>query len=263
MQKWLNKFLYLPPLRTLLLNAVFFAVMLTLAIVFGLFSESINGVTSPFLRTDRTKGWTILILLLLLVGAFAVIYGRTEKYFLCPCQCLWAAGGTTLVVTLVYAGVWSLIQIGKKNQDFVLFKPAVWNGQVTLNNLKYGGLLFLFSSLSLAGSLAISGRLGYDFGPLADDWKSWKQPVNKLNNNQPLEPQEHTSLVNTTASLLKKIDEISGYVQPVSRSAAERAREPLRLFKEWYEKQTDISYAHCKGLDAAIRPQAHIILSLC
>jgi hypothetical protein len=263
MQEWLNKILYLPPLGTLLLNLIFFAVTLTLAAVCGLFSDNVTAVTAPLFRTDHSLPETILVLVGVLAGASALIYGRTEKYFLCSRQCLRAAAGSTLAVTLLYATLWSLIQMNKSKQVFVLFDPSNWSAQVTLNNLKYGGLLFLFSSISLAGSLAISGRLGYDFTPFVDDWKVWKTMVAKLSRNESLTYEEHGTLIISMGSLLKKISEMSAYAQPVSRATVDRSREPLLAFHDWYEEQTHITYANCKGLDASIRDQAQKILNLC
>jgi hypothetical protein len=262
-QEWLNKFVYLPPLATFIVNLLFFAVTLTLAALFGLFSDSVTAVTAPLFWTDHSIARTILVLLAVLTGAFALIYGRTEKYFLCPRQCLRATTGSTLVATLLYASVWSVLQINKSKQGFVLFDPSYWSAQVTLNNLKYGGLLFLFSSISLAGSLAISGRLGYDFTSFVDDWKAWRTQVAKLSRNESLTYEEHSSLITSMASLLKKTGEMTGYAQPVSRAAVERAREPLGAFRDWYEEQTRITFANCKGLDASIRDDAQKILNLC
>jgi hypothetical protein len=262
-QAWLNKFLYLPPLGTLLLNLIFFAVALTLAGVFGLFSDSINAVTAPLFGTDHSLQQTILLLLAVLTGAFALIYGRTEKYFLCPHECLRASAGSTVAVTLLYAGVWTVIQIGKAKETFVFFDPSSWSAQITLNNFKYGGLLFLFSSISLAGSLAISGRLGYDFSTFVDDWKTWKTQVQKLARNQSLTYEEHSSLIASMESMLSKARDMRGYSQPVSKARVQKAYGPLAEFRDWYEKQTRITYANCKGLDPSIQQQAQKILNLC
>lgn len=263
MKEWLNKFLYLPSLGTFLLNLVFFAVTLTLASGFGLFSDSVNAVTAPLFGTDNSFWRTILLLLAILAASFALIYGRTEKYFLCSRQSLRAAAGSTVVVTLLFAGVWSVIQIHKSKQRLALFNPAKWDARVALNDLKYGGLLFLFSSISLAGSLAISGRLGYDFTPFLDDWKECRASAEKLSRNEALSYEEHDSLMRSMNSLIKRMGEMGGYSQPVSRVAVERAREPLVAFQEWYVEQTRISYANCRGLDSSIRDQVQKILNLC
>jgi hypothetical protein len=258
----INKFLYLPPPGVLIVNAVFFAVVFGFAII-GYFSETIDKALAPLVRTDKSLLKTSLILLGGLVGVSALIYGRTRKFFLCSCDCLRAAIGTTLVMTLLYALIWSLIQIAQGKQQLVVFHPRLWSAQYTLNNLKYAGVLLLFSSgLSILSSLAISVWSGYDFTTLLNHWKKWIVPVQKLSQKMSLSPEEHELLVNSTQGMLDAIS-TAGYVQPVAEQSTKSVKGALLRFQSWYADQTEHSYADCKKLDESIEKDAKRILYLC
>lgn len=260
----LNRILYLPPPEMFVINVVIFSVAITLAVIYGFFSQNIQSFTAPLSKTDSSLGGTVSILLLGLAGSSALIYGKTRTFFLCRTQCLRATFGTTLIISAMYAIVWGLIQIVGGNQRFVLLHPDLWSGQETLNNLKYGSMLFLFSSVSLVGSLAVSGGWSsYDFAPFLSDWTLWRGPVEKLNRNTPLSENEHKQLLAATASMLTKLAAVGGHVQPVAKSAMNGLVEPLSKFDEWYKHETDATYANCKGLNADIRDDALRVLKLC
>src|SRR6266849_5405711 len=229
MRKLLNTFFYLPPPEVFVWNTVVFAVILIL-VVYGSFSDNIDKVTGPFAKTDSSLRTTIFILAVGLVGAVASIYGRTRKYFICRLQCLRAALGTTLVVTLLYGFIWSLIQLAKGTQQLVLLHPHFWSLQVTLNNLKYGSLLFLLSAVSLVGSFAIVTVSGYDFSSFLNQWRIWKAAVKKLENGTRLTLDEHTLLLNSTTAMSEALESIasSGHVQPLSLASAQELRSPLK-----------------------------------
>jgi hypothetical protein len=260
----LNSILYFPPPEMFIVNVVIFAVAICLAVIYGFFSQNIQSVTGPLSKTDSSLAVTVSILLLGLAGAFALIYGKTRAFFLCRTQCIRAAFGTTLIVSVMYAIVWGLIQIVGGHQRFVLLHPGFWSEQETLNNLKYGSMLFLFSSVSLVGSLAVSGGWSsYDFAPFLADWTLWRRPVQKLSQNTPLSESEHKRLLAATASMLTKLVGVGGHVQPVAKTAMDGLVEPLSNFDEWYKRETDITYANCTGLNADIRDDALKVLKLC
>src|SRR5262249_18008010 len=150
-------------------------------------SEVVSKTLAPLASTDNSLTASVLVLLAGLVGISALLYGRTRRYFLCSRHCLGAAIGTTLVITVLYAAIWSLIQMADSKQRFVVFQPTLWSLQSTLNNLKYGSVLLLFSSaLSMLGSLAIPVQASYDFTSLLNHWKNWKGPVQKLSQQKTL-----------------------------------------------------------------------------
>jgi hypothetical protein len=260
----LNRILYFPPPEMFIVNVVIFAVAITLAVIYGFFSQNIQSFIVPLSKTDGSPGVTVSVLLLGLAGAFALIYGKTRTFFLCRTQCIRATFGTTLIVSVMYAIVWGVIQIVGGHQRFVLLHPEFWSGQETLNNLKYGSMLFLFSSVSLVGSLAVSGGWSsYDFAPFLADWTLWRRPVQKLSQNTPLSENEHKQLLAATASMLTNLAAVGGHVQPVAKTAMEGLVEPLSKFDEWYKHETDATYANCKGLNADIRDDTLRVLKLC
>ena len=259
----LNKFVYLPSRGVLVINLVFFAVLVAFAII-GYFAETINKALEPLSKSDTSLGMATSILFLGLLGVFVLIFASTRKFFLCSYQCLHATAGTTVVVTLVYAAIWSLIQIAGDKQRFVLFSPGSWSVQGTVNNLKYGSVLLLFvSSLSLFGSWVISFEPGHDFTPLLKQWAKWKRSVEKLSKSTRLTDEEHNELLKATRGMLEAIDSIAEPAQPVALASARCMRDPLERFQIWYTKQTNVSSLDCYGLDDEIRNDAQQILHLC
>jgi len=268
MRESLNKFLYLPSLDILLLNAVVFGGIFAL-VIYGSFSQNIGSVTDPFGKTDTSLSATTFILTLGLLVAFATIYSRTRKFFICRRQCWHAALGTTLVVTLIYGVLWSLIHLVKGTQQFVLLHPHSWNLQVTLNNLKYGSLLFLFSAFSLAGSFLVVTETGYDFGPFLNKWRAWRTIVKKLENRgenrAKLTKDEHTLFLTLTTEMSEALEAMagSGHVQPLSFASAQALRIPLKEFDNWYSDVTLATHGNFIGFDDQAHKNVLRILRLC
>lgn len=264
MRDKLNRVVYLPSPGNLVLNVIFFAVVFILTISLGYFSDNIKTLTAPLSQTDSSFWATISILLLVSAGVYVLVIAKTRKYFICTRQCLSAALGATIVVILLYAVIWSLVQVAKGSQQFVVLRPQSWSLQGTLDNLKYGGALSLFSAaVSILGSAAISYQPEYDFTPFFNQWKRWKSPVKKLQGGSTLTKSEHDSLLDSTESMLKTLAAVSGYVQPVSLASARQLEEPLRKFDSWYKGQTEVSYKEARGLDEDIKPVVKRILRLC
>jgi hypothetical protein len=264
MRKLLNRFLYLPPPEIFVWNAILFGGIFAL-VVYGSFSQNIGSVTDPFGKTDTSFSTTTLILTLGLLVAFATIYSRTRKFFICRRQCWHAALGTTLVVTLFYGALWTLIQLAKGTQQFVLLHPHSWNLQGTLNNLKYGSLLFLFSAFSLAGSFLVVSETGYDFGPFLNKWRAWRTVVKKLENRTRLTVDEHTSLLMLSTEMSEALELMpsSGHMQPLSLASAQALRTPLKEFDSWYSQITSATYANFIGFDDPTHENVRRILRLC
>jgi hypothetical protein len=259
----LNKFLYLPPRGVLIINTIFFGVVFVFAII-GYFSETINKAVLPLANTDDSLWLATSILVLGLLGVSALIFSRTLKFFLCARQCLSATLGTTVIVAVLYAAIWSFIRLAEGKQQFVLFHPGMWNLQATVNNVKYGSVLLLFvSSVSLLGSWALSLQPGHDFTPLIAAWKKWKGPVEKLAKSTRLTSVEHEALIESTEGMLAALNTIAAPVQPVSSAAAEELRDPLLNFQDWYTKKTHVSFLDCHGLESDVATDARRILRLC
>jgi len=261
----LTKFFFLPSVTVLVLNAVVFAFIFVLVIVFDYFPSNLTDATKPLFWTDTSLRITVLILLGGLITTAASIYGKTLKHFLCARQCFTASVGTTILVTMLYAGIWGLIQIAKGNQQLVIFQPQLWSLQGTLNDLKYATLLFLVSSISLVGTLAIVPQPGYDFTPFLNHWKNWKGSIEKLSKGTPLkDKEEHALLVDSVAGMLKALNTMAGaYVQPASRNSANRLQVHLRKFDEWYQRKTHYSLGDLTGLDDSIQLEVQQIKRLC
>lgn len=260
---WLNKFLFLPPLAALAVNAIYFAAVFLL-VGSGLFSKTINDLLSTILWTDASLEKTLIILFIVSAAIAAVVYGRTKAFFICARQGLQASLGTTLVVIVIYASLWALYQITMKTQTLVLYHPHLWSLQGTLNNLKNGSIIFLFASvLSIAGSSVIPSDGGYKYTTFLDLWKRWKTPVEKLAKNSKLDISEHESLKDATEKMLTEVKNKSGYSQPISsRSLAELAA-PLTRFQSWYALKTEASYLACDGLEPVIQDDVKAIMRLC
>jgi hypothetical protein len=252
----------LPPRGVLIVNLIFFTVVFAFAVL-GYFSEALGKAAQPLGNTDASRSMTIFIIILGSAGIAALIYGRAKKFFPCWYQGLRAAIGTTLLLTFLYAIVWSLIQVVERKQHFVLFHPRLWNMQGSLNNLKYGSVILLFSSaLSVLSSLAISLEPGYDFTPFISHLDRWKAPVRKLSDQTALSFEEHTTVVESTEGMLAAL-KVAGHMQPVSRAAIEPIPNCLLNFQHWYDDQTESSYLDCNGLDLAVENDVQMILSLC
>jgi hypothetical protein len=264
MRKLMNRFLYLPPPEIFVLNAIIFGGIFAL-VVYGSFSQNMGSVTDPFGKTDTSLSKTIFILTLGLLVAFATIYSRTRKFFICRRQCWHAALGTTLVVTLIYEVLWSVIQLVKGTQQFVLFHPYSWNLPITFNNLKYGSLLFLFSAFSLAGSFLVVTGTGYDFGPFLNKWSGWRTTVKKLENRTKLTEDEHTSFLTLTTEMSEALKSMAGdgHVQPLSLASAQALKSPLKEFDSWYSEVTSATYGNFIGFDVETHENVLRILRLC
>jgi len=254
----------LPPPEIFVWNAIIFGGIFAL-VVYGSFAQNIGSVTDPFSKTDTSFSTTILILTLSILVAFATIYSRTRKFFICRRQCWHAALGTTLVVTLIYGVVWSILQLVKETQQFVLLHPHSWNLQGTLNNLKYGSLLFLFSAFSLAGSFLVATEAGYDFGPFLNKWRAWRTVVKKLENRTKLTKDEHTSLLTLTTEMSEALQSMpgSGHVQPLSFASAQALRSPLKEFDSWYSDVTSATHGNFTEFDEPTYKNVLRILRLC
>lgn len=260
---WLNKFLFLPPPGALAVNAIYFIVVFLL-VGSGLFSKTINDLLSTIFWTDTSLEKTLFILLLLSAAIAAVIFGRTRAFFICSRQGLLAALGTTLVVIVIYASLWGLFQVTRKTQTFVFLQPHLWNLQGTLNNLKNGGILFLFSSaVSIAGSAVIPSDSGYKFTPFLQQWNRWKIPIARLEKNEAVEESEHEVLVDATKNMLAELkNRTAYYIQPVAADSFAKLEGPLERFRDWYQEKTNVSSA-ASGLDPGIEPDVNAILRLC
>ena len=258
----LNKFLYIPRTDVLLVNIVLFALLFIL-VIYGSFSTTISSIVDPISKTDRSFGVSALLLGLGMLASFASIYGRTRKYFICPYQSLCASLGTTFLVTLLYAIIWSLVQISKGTQHFVFLTPSSWSLQVTFNNLKYGSIIFLFSAISLVGSLAIIPESGYDFSPFVNQWRLWKKSVEKLMKGSWITLDDHQTVLSATENMMTTLDSIAGSVQPVSAASAQALKQPLSEFDKWYREKTEATFADFDRFDETIAPQTKRILRLC
>ena len=149
------------------------------------------------------------------------------------------------------------------HEQFALFCPDRWDLQGTLNNLKYGGVLCVFSSISVVtGSIFIPGPSEYDFTPFRNQWRRWKDPVTKLKQNWELTYQEHNDVVNSTNEMKVSLTML-GYVQPISRITGENLRSHLDRFQIWYERETAVIYSNAKGFNDEIRPIVETILHVC
>ena len=263
---WLNKFLFLPPPGALAVNAIYFIVVFLL-VGSGLFSKTINDLLSTIFWTDTSLEKTLFILLLLSAAIAAVIFGRTRAFFICSRQGLLAALGTTLVVIVIYASLWGLFQVTRKTQTFVVFHPHLWDLQGTLNNLKNGGILFLFSSaaISIAGSAVIPSDSGYKFTPFLQQWNRWKIPIARLEKNEAVEESEHEVLVDATKNMLAELkNRTAYYIQPVSAKSFAALEGPLERFQDWYQgEKQNVSIAAADHLDAVVKPDVDVILRLC
>ena len=262
----LNSILFLPSPTVLVVNGIIFAFIFILVIVFGYFSDKIGDVTKPLYITDDSVLTTIAVLMGGLMATCAMIYAKTRKHFLCWRQCLNASVGTTLLITLLYACIWSLIQIAKGYQHFVVFDLQAWSLQPTLNNLKYGSFLFALSSISfLLSSLAVS-QPGYDFGPFLVDWKNWRRLIRTLENNKPLSNKdEYENLLSLTRGMLNQVDSIDAaeYVQPVSLRSLKQLRPSLDRFVNWYLDQVSPGTGNLARIDAEIMPDVQRVIRLC
>lgn len=258
----LNKFLYIPRTDVLLVNLVLFALLFIL-VIYGSFSTTIGGIVDPISKTDRSFGVSALLLGLGMLASFASIYGRTRKYFICPHQSLRASLGTTFLVTLLYAIIWSLVQMSKGTQHFVLLTPSSWSLQVTFNNLKFGSIIFLFSAISLVGSLAVISESGYDFSTFVNQWRPWKKSVKKLMKGSRITLDDHQTVLSATEKMMTTLDSIAGSVQPVSAASAQALKQPLKEFNKWYREKTAATFADFDRFDETIAPQTERILRLC
>jgi hypothetical protein len=260
----LNKFIYLPSTGNFLINACYFAVVFILVIWLGYNYDEAQKMSTLLSATDSSLLETLFVLFLGFLGSAVIIVGKTRKNFICMSQCLRAAAGTTLLLTALTACVWCLLHVQKGSQQFVLLHPQSWDFQATLNNLKYGATLVLLSSvLSLIGKAVISMEAEHDFGKFDDQWKLWKQPVEKLRREEGVTPQEHRQLLDATKGMQTELGSFKGHVQPVSLRSAQALLEPLREFDIWYQNKSHLSSAEVRGLDAKVLPYVERILRRC
>lgn len=260
----LNKLIYLPSPGNLAINAVYFTVVFILVICLRYASDEVQKLSALLAATDASLGETVVILLVALVGVATAIFAKTWKYFICTRQCLRATIGTAVLVTILSAGIWCLVQVFAGSQQLVVLRPYSWSLQGTLNNLKYGAMLALLSSsLSFVGGVLGALRPEYDFTDFNSQWERWKSPVEKLRQGKKLTEQEHKQLLDATKEMRTKLDSLEGHVQPVSLASAAALREPLRRFDIWYQNQTALSYAEVSRLDDNILPHVNQILRRC
>ena len=188
----------------------------------GYLSDKVAEITKLLYGTDAGLLSSAVILFGGLIITDAAIYTKTRKYFLCKCQCLTASAGTCVLVTILYAVTWSLIQMRKGYQAFVVFQPQFWSLQVTLNNMKYATILCFFSSLSVASIFVFAPEPGYDFAAFRKHWLVWRRLIDKLGNNAGLkDPEEYAELVKAQEGMLTELSTIAAipHVQPGSRPA--------------------------------------------
>jgi hypothetical protein len=262
----LNNILFIPPRTVFVVNAILFAFIFIIVIVFGYVSDKLADVTKVFYASDVSFSTTIFLVVGGLMVTDATIYAKTKKYFLCWQQCLNASVGTSVVVTVFYACIWSLIQVAKNAQNFVVFQPQFWSLQVTLNNLKYGALLFLFSSISLVSSLALVSEPGYDFRPFLIDWKIWRGLIQKLANHGGLSnDDEYAALLKSTQGMLDQSASIEGadHVQPISLDSVRQLKPSLTEFKKWYLFKTNPGTGNLVRIDTGIMSDVQRISALC
>jgi hypothetical protein len=229
----------------------------------GHLSKTITDLFAPLAATDSSLRQTILILVLVIMATVAMIYGRTKPFFICSRQTVRAALGTAILVILLYSAFWSLLQIVRKTQNFVLFSPQLWSLQSTLNNLKDGGILVLFAAaVSLLGS-PVAVEPEYKFTTFSNEWKRWKAAVEKLAQKEPLGKQEHESLLDATEKMIKELQTRAGHVQPIANQSAEQLKGPLEHFQSWYQRKTEVSFKACDRLDNDVEADVNAILRLC
>jgi len=230
-------------------NGVMFTGVVILMFMFHFVSTPLDSIIALVRQSDLSFVGSFFVFFIGFSLSLVVIYSGVDKYFLGWRHALRATAGTTLLVSIAYGIVWSLFQIGQAKESFVLFMPRQWNMIDTVNNLKAGTLLAIFSSIGLSNRLYFKDEGAYDFSVFQKDARDWKLVIEKRLTRK-FEQRDHDRLLHLTKSMMDRLDARNGWVQPAVEAAAIKLRVELEEFDAWYRNQTAGGlYTEFRGFD--------------
>src|ERR1700683_4655798 len=175
----INRVLYIPSAKLRFVNLVMFIGTVLLAVLFHFVSTPLDAITALLRQSDSPLGLSLFVFLISFSTSMAIIFFGVDRYFLSWRHSFCATLGTTVLVSIVYGVVWSLFEIEQAEQSFVFLQPHRWNVSYTVNNLKAGTLLAIFSSIGLSNRLWLKDDYAYDFIEFQKDAKHWKSLIEK------------------------------------------------------------------------------------
>src|SRR6266581_5667112 len=223
----LNTLFYIPTSKDLVGNAVLSVCAVLLAVTFHYLpvEPSLTGLLQNSSGTFRSS---LLVGMAFTVNYFIVLFA-IDKYFLNSRQSSSASVGTTIVVCVAYALVWSLYRLHTDKWQL-------------LDSLKAGSVLAFLSSIPLRALTYKGNQESFDFTILRKAAIEWKRLAQRIEKSNYLNKSDHEAMKNVTESMLQQLGHHEGFLQPIAARASEKLKEALDIFRRWYLHETRASH---------------------